>query len=142
MRTLLIFVFIIFYAAPVLAAGQWSNQPGANSSAVPTRADKNAPVYYRFDAATNSGWMELKPVDVIYSICLDSDIAGTGGTATVQILKALSAITANGSYVVEGKVLTGEWPLICVTVAGGRSIMVKAVTAPDSTTAVVSVEAN
>jgi len=142
MRTLLLVTLaLLLCAAPSYAGGQWSSQPDENTAVIPNKANWGANAYYRFTDATDSTWMSLI-IGPSYEICLDSDIAGTGGSTTITIRRAISGSTTVGSYVLENKVLTGLYPLACLEklVPGGREIQVVVATAPNSTTAVVSVE--
>ena len=139
MRVLLLALALLLAVSPAFA--QWSSSRASLTTA-PIKIDKvQFAAYYHFTDATDSGWLHLYKYRT-YTVCLDADIAGTGGSATVQIRREISAATANGSYAVDDVVLTGIAPLACLAVQGGRSIMVDVVTAPNSTTAIVSVEAD
>ena len=139
MRALLLAIALLFIASS--ASAQWSSARASLTTA-PIKIDKvSFAAYYHFTDTTDSGWLHLYKYRT-YTVCLDADNAGTGGSATVQIRREISSATGDGSYIVDDVVLTGIAPLACLTVQGGRSIMVDVATAPNSTTAIVSVEAN
>ncbi len=140
MKFLLLMAFAALLTSPATAGGQWSSVPGENGT-IPREVNRSARAYYRVTDTTDSSWMKLAKGET-YRICLDADEDGTGGSTTVRVWQAISSDGTDGGYVIEDKVLTGVHPLVCLPeVHGGRSIMVEMVTAPDSTTAVISVEA-
>lgn len=136
----LLTIFGALLIVPSVAFGHWSSTP--DSIHVVTQMARNHPVYYHFTDTTDSDWMFLARHST-FNICLDADTAGTAGSATVRIRKAISADSTNGSYIIDDVVLNGTPPLHCLfNVPGGRSIQVDVVLSPTAATAVVSVEAN
>jgi hypothetical protein len=124
------------------AQAQWSTAPDSLSAYVPTgipMQDAWAPVYYHFADTTDSGWLALRD-SFVFSICLDGNTASTSAGATVKIRRSVTAATVNGSVVLLGRTLTGDYPNACIyDVVGGESIMVDVQANAGSVAAVVSV---
>ena len=124
------------------AQAQWSTEPDALSTYVPTAIpmqDAWAPIYYHFSDTTDSGWVTLRE-SFVFSVCLNGDIASASGGATVQVRRSVTAASVNGSSVILLRTLTGTYPNACIyDVVGGVSILVDVLTNGGSVDAVVSV---
>jgi hypothetical protein len=92
---------------------------------------------YAFTDETDSNWLTIGNRA---SVCLDGDVAGVENGAAVQIRRAISAESANGSYVISGMTLTGVYPGECLYEIQRGRIMVDVVSAPRNASAVVMVE--
>lgn len=139
MRRLIAAITLAFLAClisiPALASGAWTKDP---TDATKTCTPGGTGVcYWRFTAAGDDS--SYFPVNAGSTICLDPDIASSGGTATVYIRMAISSQSANGSFNLEGALLNGTPPLACIYNVPAARVAIDVQTGPSAVTAAVCV---